>query len=45
METIFALPGMGGFLVDAGYQRDYPVVQGVHLPFASIIVLVNLVRT
>lgn len=42
METIFGLPGMGRFLVDAIYQRDYPVVQGVNLLIASIIVMVNL---
>jgi peptide/nickel transport system permease protein len=42
METIFGLPGMGRFLVDAIYQRDYPVVQGVNLLIASIIVCVNL---
>jgi peptide/nickel transport system permease protein len=42
METIFGLPGMGRFLVDAIYQRDYPVVQGVNLLIASIIICVNL---
>jgi len=42
METIFGLPGMGRFLVDAMNQRDYPVVQGVILLAAAIIVLVNL---
>jgi peptide/nickel transport system permease protein len=42
METIFGLPGMGRFLVDAIYQRDYPVVQGVNLLIASTIVCVNL---
>jgi peptide/nickel transport system permease protein len=42
METIFGLPGMGRFLVDAIYQRDYPVVQGVNLLIASIIVFMNL---
>jgi peptide/nickel transport system permease protein len=41
-ETIFGLPGMGRFFVDAINQRDYPVVQGVILLLASIIVLVNL---
>ncbi|MBI3326866.1 MAG: ABC transporter permease, partial [Nitrospinae bacterium] len=41
-ETIFGLPGMGRFLLDAIYQRDYPVVQGVNLLIASIIVFVNL---
>jgi len=43
METIFGLPGMGRFLVDAIYQRDYPVVQGVNLLLASIVVFVNLI--
>jgi peptide/nickel transport system permease protein len=42
METIFGLPGMGRFLVDAIYQRDYPVVQGVNLLIASIVVCINL---
>jgi ABC-type dipeptide/oligopeptide/nickel transport system permease component len=28
--------------VDAAFQRDYPVVQGVNLLIASLIVLVNL---
>jgi len=42
IETIFGLPGMGRFLVDAAFQRDYPVVQGVNLLVASTIVLVNL---
>ena len=41
-ETIFGLPGMGRFLLDAINQRDYPVVQGVILLLASIIVCVNL---
>jgi peptide/nickel transport system permease protein len=42
METIFGLPGMGRFLVDALFQRDYPAVQGVILLSASIIVCMNL---
>ncbi len=42
METIFGLPGMGRFLVDAAFQRDYPVVQGVNLLIATTIVVVNL---
>lgn len=42
LETIFGLPGMGRFLVDAISQRDYPVVQGVILLTASITVFANL---
>jgi peptide/nickel transport system permease protein len=41
-EVIFGLPGMGRFLFDAINQRDYPVVQGVNLLIACIIVSVNL---
>ena len=41
-ETIFGLPGMGGLLVDALAQRDYPVVTGVALIIAVFVVVVNL---
>ncbi len=41
-ETIFGLPGMGRFFIDAIFQRDYPVVQGVVLLLAVVIVFVNL---
>jgi peptide/nickel transport system permease protein len=43
MESIFGLPGMGKFLFDALLQRDYPVVQGVNLLLALVIVVMNLV--
>jgi ABC-type dipeptide/oligopeptide/nickel transport system permease component len=33
---------MGRFMLDAINQRDYPVVQGLNLLFASTIVFVNL---
>jgi len=42
IETIFGLPGMGQFLVDAIVQRDYPVIQGINLIVAAIIVATNL---
>ena len=42
LETIFGLPGMGRFMLDAITQRDYPVVQGLNLVLASTIVLINL---
>ena len=31
MESIFVLPGMGRFLLDAITWRDYPVIQGINL--------------
>lgn len=42
IETVFTLPGLGRFLVEAIYARDYAVVQGVLLFVAAIYVLVNL---
>lgn len=43
IETVFTLPGLGRFLVDGIYARDYPVVQGTLLLVAAIYVLTNLV--
>ena len=42
MENIFALPGIGRLFLDALAQRDYPVVSGVNLVFASVVLLNNL---
>ncbi len=42
IETVFTLPGLGRLMVDAIFQRDYPVVQGVMLFIATTYVLVNL---
>ena len=42
VENVFSLPGLGKLLVDSVNQRDYPVVQGITLLFAVIIVLINL---
>jgi len=42
VESIFALPGMGTVLVNGVLGRDYPVVQGVVLIYATIFILVNL---
>ncbi|MCZ7571334.1 MAG: ABC transporter permease [Ardenticatenaceae bacterium] len=42
VETIFAWPGIGRFAVDAIWRRDYPVIMGTVLVFATIFVLANL---
>lgn len=41
-ETIFSWPGIGKWLVDSIFRRDYPVVQGGLLLIAVIVMLVNL---
>ncbi len=42
IEQLFGLPGLGWTLLNAIYQRDYPVVQGTVLFFALVFALVNL---
>jgi peptide/nickel transport system permease protein len=42
LESIFVLPGMGRYLLEALNNRDYPVVQAVVLLFATLIIIVNL---
>ena len=42
MENIFALPGLGRLMVNALQDRDYPVVSGVNLFFATAVVGINL---
>ena len=42
VENVFALPGLGTLLVSSVADRDYPVVQGVTLLFAVLIVAINL---
>ncbi|HPW59015.1 MAG TPA: ABC transporter permease [Candidatus Rifleibacterium sp.] len=42
VETIFDLPGIGRFAMDAILQRDYPIIQGVVLLGAFVFIMVNL---
>ena len=42
MENIFNLPGIGRLLLSALNDRDYPMVSGVNLFFATGVVLINL---
>ena len=41
-EQIFSIPGFGKLVVDAVFNRDYPVVQGVVLATALIFVALSL---
>lgn len=42
IERVFQLPGIGAHFVDAALQRDYTVVMGVVILYASLIILLNL---
>ena len=42
VESVFALPGLGSLLIRSVGYRDYPLIQGLSLVFAVIVVVVNL---
>ena len=42
IEQVFAVPGIGQLMINAIFQRDFPVVQAVTLVFAIMVVLVYL---
>ena len=42
VENVFALPGLGTLMVQSILNRDFPVVQGITLVFALLVVLVYL---
>ncbi|MEC9249066.1 MAG: ABC transporter permease subunit [Pseudomonadota bacterium] len=42
IERVFQLPGMGAYFVDAALQRDYTLVMGVVVVYASLIIFLNL---
>ena len=42
-EQVFSIPGFGKMIVDAVFNRDYPVVQGVVLVTALLYVCLNLI--
>jgi peptide/nickel transport system permease protein len=43
VERVFAIAGTGSLMIDAIGRRDYPIVQGVTLYFAFVVVIVSLV--
>lgn len=43
VETIFRVPGLGKFFVDAARLRDMPLLMGTALLFALIIMVMNLI--
>jgi len=43
IEQIFCLPGVGRLLINSTVARDEPVIGGIVLIFAAVLVLINLV--
>jgi peptide/nickel transport system permease protein len=42
VETVFALPGIGSWMIESIFARDYMVVQTLTLAFAFGVMLINL---
>jgi len=42
LEQIFVVPGMGQMLLEAVFQRDYPVISGIFLIVGIGVLLINL---
>jgi ABC-type dipeptide/oligopeptide/nickel transport system permease component len=43
VEFIFSVPGMGRYFITAVTNRDYPLIMGVTLVYAVLIVVANIV--
>ena len=42
IETLFLLPGMGKSMVDAIFQRDYPIIMAIAMVVVTSVMLINL---
>ena len=42
IESVFGIPGLGYLLVSSISARDYPMVQGLTVTFAMLVVIINL---
>ncbi|MAP93411.1 MAG: oligopeptide transporter permease [Ponticaulis sp.] len=43
IERVFSLPGIGSFFIEGALNRDYTLVMGVVVLFATLILLMNLI--
>ena len=43
IETIFQIPGLGREFVNSAFNRDYTLVLGTVILYASLIVILNLI--
>lgn len=42
IETVYSIPGMGRYYISAVNTHDYPVIQGINLLVATVVVFANL---
>jgi oligopeptide transport system permease protein len=42
VETVFDIPGLGRFYVQAAFNRDYTMIMGTTILFAALIVFMNM---
>ncbi len=42
VESIFQIPGLGAFFVNSSMNRDYPLLMGLVLLYATLLLLLNL---
>ena len=43
MEQIYGLPGIGRYFINGALQRDYTLVMGVVILYATLVIMLNLV--
>jgi peptide/nickel transport system permease protein len=43
IEELFQLPGIGRLMLESIGRRDYPVVSGINLVVATVVVVMNVV--
>ena len=43
VETIFGIPGLGRFYVEAAFNRDYTMILGSSILFSFLIIFFNLI--
>lgn len=43
VESIFQIPGLGGFFINSSFNADYPMLMGLVLLYATLLLVLNLV--
>ncbi len=42
IESIFQIPGLGGYFVNSSLNSDYPLTVGLALLYAALLIVLNL---